>query len=126
MNILNIVPLLTSGFVLYKWFMNKKYRKTFLKMKSLIEDDNLINLYEFLPQDQFKGKVFLFNVYNDHDTIKISLLVDTCFDQLRVINFTNELTVKLTPEYSIYIDDFTDQQRDELEFEGFYINVIEL
>ena len=132
-NLYFLVSTLPYCYFLYKKYFNTKYFKKFFVVKSLVGDENIIKLTDYLPSPK-KEAMYMLNVYNDHSTIKASFLLDTTFDTIQcqmlscTDNVKNHLKVneffqlKLESEYN-KLEEITD---DEVEFEGFYISIKEL
>lgn len=121
------------SYFVYNSFQKGETKYKYYTIKSLIGEDALINLLQCVKfSEEQKNKLFIINIYNDHSTVKISILLDTFFDTPKVtilsasenikdaINFNNKLDIYLEEEK---LNDF---DIEELEYEGFYISVKEL
>lgn len=128
-----LVKFSVVSYFVYNSFKKSETKYKYYTIKSLIGDDSLINLLQCVKfSEEQKNKIFVINIYNDHSTVKISVLLDTFFDipKVNVISASENVkdAILFNNKLEIYLDELKLNNFDpeELEYEGFYISVKEL
>ncbi len=137
MDPLLLVDLITKfsflSYIVYNFRKTGEAKYKYYTIKSLIGEDSLINLLQCVKfSEEQKNKMFVINIYNDHSTVKISVLLDTFFDMPKVSVISSTENVKNAIAFNNKLEIYLDQDKlqnfdpEELEYEGFYISVKEL
>lgn len=128
-----IVKFSVVSYVVYNSFKKGETKYKYYTIKSLIGEDSLINLLQCVKfSEEKKNKIFVINIYNDHSTVKISVLLDTFFDVPKVSVISATENVKNAISFNNKLDIYLEEDKlgefnpEEFEYEGFYISVKEL
>lgn len=128
-----LVKFSVASYIAYNFRKKGETKYKYYTIKSLIGEDALINLLQCVKfSEEQKNKLFMINIYNDHSTVKISVILDTFFDIPKVNVISATENVKSAISFNNKLDIYLDQDKlqdfdfEELEYEGFYISVKEV